>query len=546
MFITRNISNKSKTNISLSNFYRSFGSSGSLLKTKTSDEIWTNAASNISWSKPYKELVDISNLPFTKWFRGGEMNTCYNSIDKHILDGYGKQLAIIYSSPVTGVTDTLSYEMLHEEVCKFAYVLQKKGVNKGDRVVIYMPNSPQAIIAMLACARLGAVHCVVFGGFAANELTIRIRDCKPSVLICTSCGIEGSKVINYKAIVDQSISDASSTHVVDTCIVYQRPQLTAPLTEGCDVAWDDEMSQVPTSVVSDNLIPCVPVESSDPLYVLYTSGTTGQPKGVVRDNGGHAVAVKWAMEKIFGMFPGDVWWATADVGWVVGHSFAVYGPLLNRCTTLIYEGKPVGTPHAGIFWELIERYKVKGIFTAPTALRAIKMMDPEGEYIKKYDISTLQMMFLAGERSDPASLQWAEEKLRVPIRDNWWQTETGWPICGNMVEIEGYLPIKYGSSFRPCVGYDLRVFDYEENIELVTGENGRLAVKLPMPPGFMQTIHDNDDRFVESYMSSIPGYYDTGDAGYIDEDGYVHVMTRTDDVINVSGHRLSTGSMEEV
>lgn len=513
---------------------------------KSSNEIWTEAASNISWTKQYKELVDTSNSPFTKWFSGGELNTCFNAVDKHINDGYGKQVAIIYASPVTGVYEKLSYERLHREVCKFAYVLQEKGIQKGDRVIIYMPNSPQAVIAMLACARLGAVHCVVFGGFAADELTVRIRDCKPSVLICASCGIEGSKVLDYKTIVDQSIKDASSTHPVNVCIVFQRPQLVVPLIEGRDVSWDDEMSLVPESVVSDNSVSCVPVDSSDPLYVLYTSGTTGKPKGVVRDNGGHAVAVKWAMQNIFGMFPGNVWWATADVGWVVGHSFAVYGPLLNRCTTILFEGKPVGTPHAGIFWELIEKYQVKGIFTAPTALRAIKTADPEGAFVKDYDISTLKTMFLAGERSDPASLQWAENKLSVPIRDNWWQTETGWPICGNMVEMEGYLPIKYGSSFRPCVGYDLRVFDYEENIELGPGHNGRLAVKLPMPPGFMQTIHGNDQRFVESYMSSIPGYYDTGDAGYVDDDGYVHVMTRTDDVINVSGHRLSTGSMEEV
>lgn len=472
---------------------------------------------------------------------------CHNCLDRHIMDGYGKQPAIIYSSPVTETVEVYSFDMLYEKVIQFSFVLKNLGVQSGDRVLINMPNSPRAAIAMLACARIGAVHCVVFGGFAAHEVAVRIRDSKPRVIVSSSCGIEGNKIIDYKTILDHALEETEKDHQVSHCIVYQRAQHRAQhMRTGRDVDWQVVMDKVPREVN----VPCEAVLSTHPLYILYTSGTTGQPKGVVRDTGGYAVALHWSMYNIYGMNPGEVWWAASDVGWVVGHSYSLYGPLLNRNTTILYEGKPIGTPDAGAFWRHIAQYNVAGMFTAPTAIRAIKLKDPEGALARDHPMPSLRTLFLAGERADPATIRWAESILHVPVRDHWWQTESGWPICGNMVGAEGYLPIKYGSSFRTVPAYDLRVFDELEPIEVTesssTNRMGRLAIKLPLPPGFMSTLYNNEKRFVDSYMAAIPGYYDTGDAGVIDHDGYVHILTRTDDVINVAGHRLSTGAMEEV
>jgi propionyl-CoA synthetase len=496
---------------------------------------WGEAAEAVHWYKKWDKVLDDSNKPFYRWFAGGEVNTCYNALDLHVENGRANQPALVYDSPVTETTKTFTYRELRDEVAAFAGALAAQGVSKGDRVIVYMPMVPGAVVAMLACARLGAVHSVVFGGFAANELAVRIDDAKPKVIVSASCGIEVNRVIPYKPLLDEAIDLAKNKP--EKCIILQRPMESAELTPGRDLDWDEAMR---AATPHD----CVPVLATDPLYILYTSGTTGEPKGVVRDNGGHIVALKWTMKNIYGVEPGEVYWAASDVGWVVGHSYIVYAPLFNGNTTVLYEGKPVGTPNAGAFWRVISEHKVSVMFTAPTAFRAIKKEDPDGEFIKKYDLSTFQLLFLAGERSDPDTLQWAEHHLGVPVIDHWWQTETGWSICANCLGIE-QLPVKHGSPTRPVPGMDVRVVD-AENREVKTGDIGALVIKLPLPPGTFPTLWNADDRFIESYLAEFPGYYKTADAGYIDEDGYVYVMSRTDDIINVAGHRLSTGGMEEV
>ncbi len=499
------------------------------------DGFWAEAAEDVHWIKRWDRVLDDSNKPFYRWFTGAKVNTCYNALDLHIEGGRGDQAALIYDSPVTGEIKTFSYTELRDEVARCAGALAAMGVEKGDRVIIYMPMMPQAVVAMLACARLGAVHSVVFGGFAANELAVRIDDSQPKVIVSASCGIEVKRVIPYKPLLDDAIKLAR--HKPGKCLIVQRSMERAELIPGRDLDWNE---------VLDAAQPhdCVPVAATDPLYILYTSGTTGEPKGVVRDNGSHIVALKWTMKNIYGVEPGDVYWAASDVGWVVGHSYIVYAPLFNGNTTVLFEGKPVGTPDAGVFWRVISQHRVKVMFTAPTAFRAIKKEDPNGELIKKYDLSGFKTLFLAGERSDPATLQWAEHHLGVPVIDHWWQTETGWAICANCLGIEQLL-VKHGSPTRPVPGMDVRVVD-EQNQELKRGDIGALVIKLPLPPGTFPTLWNADDRFVKSYLSEFPGYYKTADAGYMDEDGYVFVMSRTDDIINVAGHRLSTGGMEEV
>jgi propionyl-CoA synthetase len=496
---------------------------------------WGEAAENIHWVKKWDKVLDDSNPPFYRWFTGGELNTCYNALDVHVDNGRGEQAALIYDSPVTDKVKTFTYRELRDKVATFAGALAAQGVRKGDRVIIYMPMVPQALVAMLACARLGAVHSVVFGGFAANELAVRIDDAKPKVMVSASCGIEANRVIPYKPLLDEAIRLAH--HKPDKCVVLQRPMERAELAAGRDLDWKEVMEAAKPH-------DCVPVAATDPLYILYTSGTTGEPKGVVRDNGGHVVALKWTMQKIYGVDPGDVYWAASDVGWVVGHSYIVYGPLFNGNTTVLFEGKPVGTPDAGTFWRVISEHQVKAMFTAPTAFRAIKKEDPNGEFIKKYDLSKFKTLFLAGERCDPDTLAWAESNLGVPVIDHWWQTETGWAICANCIGIEA-LPVKPGSPTKPAPGMDVRVVD-EHNQEVKRGDIGALVLKLPLPPGTFPTLWNADQRFIDSYLSEFPGYYKTADAGYVDEEGYVFVMSRTDDIINVAGHRLSTGGMEEV
>jgi len=496
---------------------------------------WSEAAEAVHWTKRWDKVVDQSNPPFTRWFPGAELNTCYNAVDRHVEGGRADQTAIIYDSPVTGTVATISYRELQTRVAALAGVLASQGVGKGDRVVVYMPMIPEAAIAMLACARLGAIHSVVFGGFASNELAVRIDDAQPKAIIAASCGIEGAKVLPYKPLLDGAIEMAK--HKPSACVIFQRPQSEASLMAGRDIAWQEaEASATPHD--------CVPVAATDPLYILYTSGTTGQPKGVVRDNGGHAVALTWTMKHIYNINPGDVYWAASDVGWVVGHSYIVYAPLLYGATTIMFEGKPVGTPDPGTFWRVINQHGVKALFTAPTAFRAIKKEDPNGEYLKKYDIKTLEILFLAGERCDPDTLMWAQNMLQVPVIDHWWQTETGWAICANCMGIE-QLPVKPGSPTRAAPGYNVMVLDEEQN-SVPPGDIGALVVKQPMPPGTFPTLWNAPDRYRKSYFDNYPGYYETGDAGFIDEDGYVFVMARTDDVINVAGHRLSTGAMEEV
>jgi propionyl-CoA synthetase len=489
----------------------------------------------VHWTKRWDKVLDDSNKPFYRWFSGGEVNTCYNALDVHIENGRGAQAALIYDSPVTGKIKTFSYTELRDKVANCAGALAAMGVKKGDRVIIYMPMVPQAVVAMLACARLGAVHSVVFGGFAANELAVRIDDAQPKVIVSASCGIEVNRVIPYKPLLDEAI--ALARHKPDKCVIVQRAMERAELLPGRDLDWKEVMDAAQPH-------DCVPVAATDPLYILYTSGTTGEPKGVVRDNGGHIVALKWTMKNIYGVEPGDVYWAASDVGWVVGHSYIVYAPLFNGNTTVLFEGKPVGTPDAGVFWRVISQHKVNVMFTAPTAFRAIKKEDPDGEFIKKYDLSGFKALFLAGERSDPDTLHWAEHHLGVPVIDHWWQTETGWAICANCLGIE-QLPVKHGSPTKPVPGMAVRVVD-ERNRELTHGDTGALVIKLPLPPGTFPTLWNADERFVESYLSEFPGYYKTADAGYMDEGGYVFVMSRTDDIINVAGHRLSTGGMEEV
>ncbi|MBT7292904.1 MAG: propionyl-CoA synthetase [Rhodospirillaceae bacterium] len=496
---------------------------------------WAEAAEALDWDKKWDKVLDDSDVPFYRWFPGGRLNTCHNALDRHVENGRADQLALVHDSPVTGSVTTFTYRELRDETALIAGALAALGVGHGDRVIIYMPMVPEAAIAMLACARLGAVHSVVFGGFAANELAVRIDDCAPRVIVSASCGIEGARVIAYKPLLDEAIELAQ--HKPENCIILQRPEESASMIEGRDVDW-----RAASAAAEPH--DCVPVAATDPLYILYTSGTTGQPKGVVRDNGGHAVALNWTMKNIYGVEPGEAFWAASDVGWVVGHSYIVYAPLLHGNTTILYEGKPVGTPDAGAFWRVIADHKVAAMFTAPTAFRAIKRDDPEGNLIANYDLSNFRTLFLAGERTDPDTLHWAEDKLGVPVIDHWWQTETGWSICANCIGIE-QLPVKEGSPTKPVPGMDVRVVDENSN-EVKAGEIGALVIKLPLPPGTFPSLWQAKERFVTAYLAEFPGYYKTADAGYIDEDGYVYVMARTDDIINVAGHRLSTGGMEEV
>ncbi len=496
---------------------------------------WGEAAEAIHWSERWDKVLDDSEKPIWRWFRGGRLNTCYNCLDRHVKEGNGDRLALIYDSPVTDTVRRYSYAQLRDEVARLAGVLAARGVGRGDRVIIYMPMIPETAMAMLACARLGAIHSVVFGGFAANELATRIDDCSPKMVLSASCGIEGGRIVQYKPLLDAAIMMA--THKPATCLVLQRPQERCELKEGRDEDWQAALEGAEPH-------DCVPVEATDPLYILYTSGTTGQPKGIVRDNGGHAVALKWSMKNVYGVEPGEVYWAASDVGWVVGHSYIVYAPLLAGNTTVLYEGKPVGTPDAGAFWRVIEQHGVTTLFTAPTAFRAIRQQDPEGKLIGDYDLSRFRALFLAGERCDPDTLEWAEKQLKVPVIDHWWQTETGWSIAANCLGIER-LPVKSGSPTRPVPGWQLEVLD-PDGRPLPRGQVGAIAGKLPLPPGTTPGIWNGRERFVKTYLSNFPGYYETGDAGYLDEDGYVFVMARTDDIINVAGHRLSTGAMEEV
>ena len=499
------------------------------------ESFWGEAAEAVHWTKRWDRVLDDSNPPSYRWFTGGELNTCYNALDVHADGGRGEQPALIYDSPVTGSKRTYTYSELRDEVARFAGVLAGRGVGKGDRVIVYMPMVPEAIIAMLACARLGAVHSVVFGGFAANELAVRIDDAKPVAMVSASCGIEPGRVVHYKPLLDGAIDLAA--HKPSACVILQRETAPCDLVEGRDVDWVQAMASAEPR-------DCVPVAATDPLYILYTSGTTGQPKGVVRDNGGHAVALKWTMKHIYGVEPGEVYWAASDVGWVVGHSYICYAPLLNGNTTIVYEGKPVGTPDAGAFWRVLSEHGVSVLFTAPTAFRAIRQQDPEGALIGDYDLGRFRTLFLAGERLDPDTHRWAEAKLGVPVIDHWWQTETGWSICANCIGIEA-LPVKEGSPAKAAPGMDVQAVD-DTCTPVPPGDIGALVVKLPLPPGCLPTLWNAERRFREAYMQEFPGYYKTGDAGFIDEDGYVFVMTRTDDVINVAGHRLSTGAMEEV
>ncbi|MEQ8825098.1 MAG: propionyl-CoA synthetase [Filomicrobium sp.] len=500
---------------------------------------WANAAADVSWYKLWDKVVDPYSGQYGRWFAGAECNTAYNCLDRHVEAGRGDQPALIYDSPVTDTKRTYTYNELTDEVATLAAVLVDMGVKTGDRVIIYMPMIPEAVMGMLACARIGAIHSVVFGGFAANELATRIDDAKPVAILSASCGIEGSRVIAYKPLLDKAIE--LSENKPSSCLVLQRPQAEASLIAERDYDWAEAVAH---NKGKGRKAGPVAVKATDPLYILYTSGTTGQPKGVLRDNGGHMVALKWTMKNLYNVEPGEVFWAASDVGWVVGHSYICYGPLLHGATTLVYEGKPVGTPDAGAFWRVISEHKVSVLFTAPTAFRAIKKEDPEGSFIGKYDMSSLRSLFLAGERADPDTIQWAEAKLQVPVIDHWWQTETGWAIAGNPVGL-GMLPVKYGSPTVAMPGYELHILD-EGGKPVAAGESGTIAIKLPLPPSCLPTLWGNDERFRDSYLSQFPGYYSTSDAGYLDEDGYVYVMARTDDVINVAGHRLSTGQMEEV
>ncbi|MGS4918154.1 MULTISPECIES: propionate-CoA ligase PrpE [Mameliella] len=496
---------------------------------------WMSAAEAIDWEKkPSKALFDRGDHMY-EWFADGMVNTCWNAVDRHVEAGRGEQTAIIYDSPITHTKREISYVELRNRVANLAGALRAKGVEKGDRVIIYMPMIPEALEAMLACARLGAVHSVVFGGFAASELAVRIDDAQPKCIIAASCGMEPGRVVHYKPLLDGAIDQAK--HKPDFCVIFQREQEVAHLEEGRDYNWHGFQYGVEPA-------DCVPVEGNHPAYILYTSGTTGQPKGVVRPTAGHLVALNWTMKNLYNVDPGDVFWAASDVGWVVGHSYICYGPLIHGNTTIVFEGKPVGTPDAGTFWRVISEHKVKSFFTAPTAFRAVKREDPKGEFVGKYDLSCLKAVYLAGERADPDTIQWAQDQLKVPVIDHWWQTETGWCIAGNPLGIEE-LPTKLGSPAKPMPGYDIQILD-EGGHPMKQGELGAIAVKLPLPPGTLPTLWNAEARFKKSYLEHFPGYYETGDAGMIDEDGYVYIMARTDDVINVAGHRLSTGGMEEV
>ncbi|MEC9265519.1 MAG: propionyl-CoA synthetase [Alphaproteobacteria bacterium] len=497
---------------------------------------WADAAGELEWHKRWDKVLDDSRAPhFYRWFAGAECNTCYNALDRHADGGRGDQAAIIYDSPITGRQKRITYSELRDKVARCAGVLTELGIVKGDRVIIYMPMIPQAAVAMLACARIGAVHSVVFGGFASNELATRIKDARPRAILTASCGIEPGRVIPYQPLVEGALDLAPG--IVESIVVTQREEAAWTLRDGRDHDWKAALDAAAPAA-------CVPVKATDPLYVLYTSGTTGQPKGVVRDNGGHMVALKWSMKNVYDVDPGEIFWAASDVGWVVGHSYIVYAPLLHGCTTVLFEGKPVGTPDAGTFWRVIADHGVTTLFTAPTAFRAIKKEDPQGKLIGQYDLSKFRALFLAGERCDPDTLAWAQDKLKVPVIDHWWQTETGWPMASNCMGIEP-LPVKPGSPTRAVPGYDVQIIDEKMN-EVPRGQMGAICVKLPMPPSCLPTLWNADQRFIDSYLADYPGFYKTGDAGYMDEDGYIYVMSRIDDVINVAGHRLSTGAIEEV
>ncbi len=500
---------------------------------------WAEAAREIDWIEPPKRVFDPSAGVYGRWFVGAVCNTCWNAIDRHVMSGRGAQPAIIYDSPLAGEKRVIAYDRLWTEVQVLAGILREFGVGKGDRVILYMPMVPEAVIAMLACARIGAVHSVVFGGFAARELATRIDDAKPKLLLSASCGLEPGRIVRYHPLLDEAI--ALAAHKPAACIILQRPQAEAALVAGRDHDWkalrDDALNYARGA-------DCVPLAATDPLYILYTSGTTGRPKGVVRDNGGHLVALEWSMTNLYGVKPGEVFWAASDVGWVVGHSYIVYAPLIHGCTTILYEGKPVGTPDAGAFWRVISENNCCTMFTAPTAFRAIKKEDPQGKLIAQYDLSRFRALFLAGERADPDTVMWAEKLIKVPVIDHWWQTETGWAIAGNPLGL-GLLPVKHGSPTVAMPGYDVRVVD-ERCREVAPGEMGSIVVKLPLPPSCLPTLWQADERFSESYLAEFPGHYKTADAGFKDEDGYLYVMSRTDDIINVAGHRLSTGGMEEV
>jgi len=502
---------------------------------KDPERFWAEAGEAVHWYKHWDRVLDGSRAPFYRWFPGGVVNSCYNALDRHVEQGRADQPVLIYDSPVTGTIKTFTYRELRDEVARFAGVLRGQGVRTGDRVIIYMPMVPEAVVAMLACARIGAIHSVVFGGFASHELAARISHAEPTLIVSASCGIEVNRVVPYKPLLDKAIELASGKP--RSCIILQRPEERAPLVAGRDYDWSELMAAAQPAE-------CVPVAATDPLYILYTSGTTGMPKGVVRDNGGHLVALKWSMTHIYGVEPGEVYWAASDLGWAVGHSYIVYGPLFNGNTTVLYEGKPVGTPDPGAFWRVISQHRVSVFFTAPTAIRAIKRDDPTGEHVRRYDLARFRTFFLAGERCDPDTLHWAEQQLGVPVIDHWWQTETGWPIGVNCVGL-GMLPVKPGSCAKAVVGYDVRVLG-EDGQELPSGQTGNIVIRLPLPPGCLPTLWHNDEGYVRSYVSRYPGYYLTADAGYKDADGYLWVMGRTDDIINVAGHRLSTGAMEEV
>jgi propionyl-CoA synthetase len=499
------------------------------------ERFWANAARAIDWIKQPKQVLDDSDAPSGRWFVGGELNTCENALDRHVAGGRGDQLALVYDSPVTGTVQGFTYQQLCDQVALFAGSLVARGVGKGDRVVISMPMVPEAVVAMLACARIGAIHSVVFGGFAANELASRIDDAKPKAIVFGSCGIDANRVLPYGPLVNRAIQ--LSSHKPQFCIVAQRPQARAELVAGRDVDWGDAVSDAKPAA-------CVPVAATDPLYILYTSGTTAQPKGVVRDTGGHAVALHWSMTNIYDTGPGEVFWAASDVGWVVGHSYIVYGPLLAGCTTVLFEGKPVGTPDPGAFWRVVCQHGVKTLFTAPTALRAIKKEDPGGAHLSRYDLSTFRYLFLAGERLDPDTYRWASDLLNIPVVDHWWQTETGWAIAGNCMGIQP-LPIKPGSPTKAVPGWDVRILD-AKGTPVPANIDGAVTVKLPLPPGALPTLWQANDRYVDAYLSPYDGYYLTGDGGHVDAEGYLFIMGRIDDVINVSGHRLSTGAIEEV
>ncbi|MCO5064677.1 MAG: propionyl-CoA synthetase [Rhizobiaceae bacterium] len=507
--------------------------------TKDPEAFWAKAAADIDWFKPWDKVFDPDAGIYGRWFAGADCNTCYNAVDRHVAGGRADQPALVYDSAMTGTQQTFTYAELKQQVVALASVLKNQGVRKGDRVIIYMPMVPEAVFAMLACARLGAIHSVVFGGFAARELATRIDDAKPDLIVSASCGLEPGRVVAYKPLLDGAIEMAK--HKVKRCLIVQRPQLACELIEGRDLDYADQVARERAAGAN---VDCVPVAATDPLYVLYTSGTTGQPKGVVRDNGGHMVMLKWTMQNEFGISPGEVFWAASDVGWVVGHSYIVYAPLLHGCTTILFEGKPVGTPDAGTFWRVIEQHEVVALFTAPTAFRAIRKDDPDGEFIPRYDLSKFRTLFLAGERADPDTIKWAEQHLKRPVIDHWWQTETGAPISQNPVGL-GQLPVKYGSPCVPMPGFDVQVLD-DAGHPVPHGTLGNVVIKLPLPPGCLPTLWNADERFYNAYLAEFPGYYKTADAGIVDDDGYLFIMARTDDIINVAGHRLSTGGMEEV